>query len=329
MHHWIRSMRIIGFIFVLSLFGLPLAAMAKVAPATKAVARPAASKPAAGQTPEAKANLAVTKAVTALKKEYADHQKDPVAALRKECNYFVEQPDGDLSVEAILAALDRRVGDDLMSDAYVKWQLLSGIKGKIDAKLGGRALAVYQSAPRPVIRPGTDEAEKRQLQQMLPNRVESSDVADEYNKEWSDRVFKARQANEPVFRYRNELFGKLPPSLMTFRAGLQDAYVRVMNGYPADKFVEEIEKGIREWAGEGKPGELSDLANLLRGLEKEMTGKNPRSPEYFNQVHYDSKNQKLSWEKGRANFAKDKDLEELAGYLNQRAQSAAGPRGPR
>ena len=156
--------------------------------------------------------------------------------------------------------------------------------------------------------------------------VESADVADEYNKEWSERVFKARQANEPIFRYRNELFEKLPPSGMTFRAGLQDAYTRVMNGYPADKFVEDIEKEIREWAGEAKPAELSDLANLLRGLEKELTGKTPRSPEYFNQVHFDAKNQKLSWDKGRANFAKGSDLEELASYLNQRAQSAAGPK---
>jgi hypothetical protein len=238
----------------------------------------------------------------------------------------VEQPDGEVTVEAILNGLDRRVGDDLMSDAYVKWQLLSGIKGKIDPKLGGRAIAVYQNAPRPVIRPGTDEAEKRQLQQMLPNHVESADVADDYNKEWSDRVFKARQANEPVFRYRNELFEKLPPSAVAFRAALQDAYMRVMNGYPADKFVEDIQKGIREWASDGKPAELNDLASLLRGLTKEMTGKTPRSPEYFNQVHYDAKNQKLSWEKGRANFAKGSDLEELAAYLSQRAQTAAGPK---
>ena len=72
--------------------------------------------------------------------------------------------------------------------------------------------------------------------------------------------------------------------------------------------------------------ELNDLASLLRGLQKEMTGKNPRSPEYFNQVHYDSKNQKLSWDKARANFAKANDLEELAGYLSQRAQAAAGPK---
>jgi len=57
-----------------------------------------------------------------------------------------------------------------------------------------------------------------------------------------------------------------------------------------------------------------------------MTGKTPRSPEYFTQVHYDSKNQKLSWDKGRANFAKDKDLTDLADYLNQRANTAAGPK---
>src|SRR5438445_3358020 len=208
MRHSINSMRFNVVIFILGLFSLPMAVVAKVAPATKPATRPAVSRPAV-QSAEAKANLAVAKAVGVLKKEFADHQKDPVAALRKECDYFAKEPDGDVSVEAILNALDRRVGDDLVSDAYLKWQLLSGIPGKIDAKLAGRAIAIYQHAPQPVIRPGTSEAEKRQLQQMLPNHVESSDVADQYNKEWSDRVFKARQANEPIFRYRNELFEKL------------------------------------------------------------------------------------------------------------------------
>ncbi len=136
MHHSINSMRISGFILILGVFGLPTGAMAKVAPATKPATRAAvraeAAKPAPAQSAEAKANLAVAKAVGALKKEYGEHQKDPIAPLRKECNYFVEQPDGEVSVEAIFNALDRRVGDDLASDAYVKWQLLSGIKGKVD-----------------------------------------------------------------------------------------------------------------------------------------------------------------------------------------------------
>ena len=144
-------------------------------------------------------------------------------------------------------------------------------------------------------------------------------------KEWNEKVFRTRQANEPIFAYRNELFGKLPPSLATFRAGLQDAYVRVQNGYAADLFVEAMEKDIRDWAHDAPPREISQLANLLSGLGREMTGKNPKSPEYLTQVHYDSKNQKLSWEKARANFAKEKELQELIAYLNSRAQTA-GPK---
>jgi hypothetical protein len=103
--------------------------------------------------------------------------------------------------------------------------------------------------------------------------------------------------------------------------------LRVMNGYPADLFVQAMEKDIREWAQQARPGELADLAGLLRGLAKEMTGKTPRSPEYLTQVRYSEKDKKLNWEKGRANFAKEKDLEDLAGYLNQKAQTAAaGPK---
>ncbi|HEV8291355.1 MAG TPA: hypothetical protein VGP94_05510, partial [Tepidisphaeraceae bacterium] len=223
MRHSISSMKSVVFISILSILGLPIWATGKVAPATKPTTKPAVSRPAAGQTPEAKANLAVTRAVAALKKEYADHQKDPIAEIRKDSNYFVQNPDGEVTVEAILSSLERRVGDDLLMDGYVKWQLLSGIKGKVDGKLAARAIAIYQRAPQPAIRPGTDENEKRQLQQMLPNRVEDAEVADQYNKEWNEKVFRARQANEPIFRFRNELFEKLPASLMTFRAGLQDA----------------------------------------------------------------------------------------------------------
>jgi len=311
---------------IFSVVGLPMMAIGKAAPATKPATRPAASKPAAAaQSPEAKANLAVTKAATALKKEFLDHQKDPVAPLRKGSDYFSQNPDGEVTADSILNALERRVGDDPVSDAYIKWQLLSGVKDKLDAKSGARALVIYQHAPQPMIRPGTDESEKRQLYQMIPNHVENPDVADEYNKEWNEKVFRTRQANEPIFAYRNELFGKLPPSLATFRAGLQDAYVRVQNGYAADLFVEAMEKDVRDWAHDARPAEISQLANLLSGLGREMTGKNPKSPEYLTQVHYDSKNQKLSWEKARANFAKEKELQELIAYLNSRAQTA-GPK---
>jgi len=323
MHHSINFMKPNLLILLATLFALPICVGAKVAaPTTKPTTRPAASKPSAAQSPEAKANAAVAKAVAALKKEYVDHEKDPVAPLRKDCNYFVENSDGEVTVEAILNALDRRVGDEPKMDGYIKWQLLSGIKGKVDGKLGPRAVGVYQRSPQPAPRPGLDDAEKRQLQQMLPPRVEDAEVADQYNKEWNDRVFRARQANDAIFRYRDQLFEKLPLALGTFRAGLQDAYMRVMNGYPADKFVEAMEKDIREWAASANPGDLRDLANLLRGLAKDMTGKTPRSPEYFTQVHYDSKNQKLSWDKGRANFAKDKDLTDLADYLSSRANAA-------
>src|SRR4051812_23969917 len=103
MHHSINSMRISGFILILGFFGLPMGAMGKVAPAsrpaTRGAVRAEAAKPAAAAlTPEAKGNLAVGKAVGVLKKEFAEHQKDPVAEIRKESDYFVKEPDGDVSV---------------------------------------------------------------------------------------------------------------------------------------------------------------------------------------------------------------------------------------
>src|SRR5436305_11145283 len=111
MHHSINSMRFILSIFALSIFGFAIADTAQAAPASKPATRPAVSKPTPAQSPEAKGNLAVAKAVAALKKEFADHQKDPIAEIRKESDYFVKEPDGDVTVESILNALERRVGD--------------------------------------------------------------------------------------------------------------------------------------------------------------------------------------------------------------------------
>src|SRR4051812_36753762 len=127
---------------LVSLMAFPLAALAKAAPTTKPATRAAASKPAAGQTPEAKANAAVANAITVLKKEYAEHQKDPVAPVRKTSDYFAQNADGEVTVEAILTALERRVGDDAKMDGYIKWQLLSGVKGKVDPKLGAKAVGI-------------------------------------------------------------------------------------------------------------------------------------------------------------------------------------------
>src|SRR5207237_10386268 len=115
---------------ILSVCALAKSANGKAVAATKPTTKPAVSRPAGGaqaaaQSPEAKANLAVARAVTALKKEYADHQKDPIAEIRKESNYFVQNPDGEATVEAIVNALERRVGDGPKMDGYMKWQGLS------------------------------------------------------------------------------------------------------------------------------------------------------------------------------------------------------------
>src|SRR5438045_9534939 len=121
MHHSINSMRFIGFIFIASAFASPLWAAAKAGPASKPATRAAVTKPAAGLTPEAKANLAVTKAVTALRKGYAAHQKDVIAPRREESDYCAEQAAGVVPVEAIPDTLAPAQGDGVGSVGAGEW----------------------------------------------------------------------------------------------------------------------------------------------------------------------------------------------------------------
>jgi hypothetical protein len=302
-----------------------LAAEPKKQPAAPA-ARPAPTRPSAPAGIDPKATAAINKAVATLTKEFAEHEKDAINPLRKTSNYFKEKDSGggDVTHEAILSALEKTVNRDPRIDSYIKWQLLSAVNDRFDPKLGYKAVSVYQRAARPAMRPGIEESEKRELVLMLPPPpIDDAETADEINRQWKERLYKAGVANDFVLRYRNELFSKLPLSGAVIRAGLEDAYTRVMNGISSDKFFEEnISKSAKEWANGASSGELQEIANLVGAVAGELTGKTPKSPEFFTQVRHDAKNSKINWEKGRATFAQVKEIDELVGYLRDQAQRA-------
>jgi hypothetical protein len=263
----------------------------------------------------------VKKAVEVLTKEFEAHERDAINELRKTADYFVREPDGEVTVEVVLGALERQINRDLRVDSYVKWQLLSAVKERMEGKYGPRALAIYQRAPQVEMRPGMEEREKRQLSAVLPQGRVDSEAVDEINREWRERVFKAQQANDPILKYREELFGKLPLSGAMFKLGLQDAYTRVMRGFSSEQFVAGMDEPLRDWSREAKPGELTALAVLMENVANELGGKTPRQPEYLTQVRQGEKDGRLTWEKGRANFAQAKDVEDMVRHLHNRAEN--------
>src|SRR3954453_17336755 len=66
-------------------------------------------------------------AVAALQKEYQAHLKTPkTSPLRGKSDYFKENAAPDLTPDTLLKALETSVSGPYPTDAYVKWQLLSG-----------------------------------------------------------------------------------------------------------------------------------------------------------------------------------------------------------
>src|SRR4051812_21118948 len=141
-------------------------ALAGANPARGAAPAAAPAKPA--PTPAAKPGPSpVAPAITALVKEYQTSLKEKNGeGLREKCDYFAsDKPDG-VTPDVILAALDKPIpgAADPRAEAYVKWQLLSGIPGKLPDELKARAINAYRRAPLPSEHPARNH---RALDQKL------------------------------------------------------------------------------------------------------------------------------------------------------------------
>src|SRR4051812_28458017 len=110
-----------------------------------------------GLVPYKPKGFAVTAAIQALQKEFAAHAKEPQKnKLRDKSDYFKANPSPDATPELIMKGLEGSVSGGYAAEAYVKWQLLSGIEGKFPDDLVKRAVAVYRRAPSPANHPGLD-----------------------------------------------------------------------------------------------------------------------------------------------------------------------------
>ena len=103
----------------------------------------------------------------------------PSAPLRDKSNYFKENPSADVTPEAIVLALGATISQDAPADSYVKWQLLSAIPEKFDAKLAPAASAAYMKAAKPIPHPGLGDAARRECDEavFLCSHVWSSSAA--------------------------------------------------------------------------------------------------------------------------------------------------------
>lgn len=214
----------------------------------------------------------VTMAVAALQKEYESHVKEPKKnPIRSKSDYFKQNPSPDATPEAILRALEGSVSGGYSADAYVKWQLLSGLSGKFPEALAKRAVAVYRRAPGPSSHPGVDHrAMNRAIMGVQKDRIGV------IQKEFDAAVAEVDRGNRVVLEYRNDLYSHLPPTYETLSAGLADAGERAMCGLNANGFFDNVSNGIRSWVlAQGKPDQVKRLASeavqLRAAVEKDAS----------------------------------------------------------
>ena len=308
---------------------LTLAAPLRAAtPAPAAKPPTPATKPTTPTRPGAAAASPTVPAVAAILKEYQAAVKSG-EALREKSD-FLTDPKGALTPEQvaaiapdmILAALERPIpGADVRADAYVKWQLLSGVKGKFPDELKARAIAVYRNAPRLAPHPGVD---RPKLERLL-NRVgiSKADAEAGVNKEFGDVIVKYRLEIEPLLAYRDELYARLPAGFDSLAAGLGDIYARVAAGAPANEFWTTVSSGIRSWAlTSSDPRQMRQLAGAVEKLRAFVKDEKNR-PYYKVLWATEDKYTGLKWV-AESSIQNDKSMEELGLWLEEHAKNPGG-----
>jgi hypothetical protein len=261
-----------------------------------------ASSGAAGPPDAKNAEAAVQAAATQLVKE-ADGGK-----LREASNYFtknIERLD-EVTPEAILAALERKHSQDLRVDSYVKWQLLSGMPGKIDQKLVPRLMSLYQAAV--AIQLPTNPTMNQQVWPELDAeaRKKSGQTGAEELTEWLDKRFaQAMGTAEAMTNLRSQLFAAIPMSPSLCQLALKDAMARNMAGWESREFQGLLLNNVRHWALMGAPqGEVQAVAGQLDQIQKNAANKaNAETfPVVYGRARFDNKDKKVVWEKRRTGF---------------------------
>lgn len=275
---------------------------------------------AAAPSPAGKGPSPVLVAQQALLKEYAAAKKEKAGeGLREKCDYFATDKPEDVTPELILAALERPTpGADARADAYVKWQLLSGVVGRFPDNLKARALKVYRAIPSPGPHPGLSKSLLERQLNAIGTMKANAEAG--INKDMTDAVARYRTAIEPVLSYRDELLSRIPPGYETIVAALADTYDRVTHGAPANEFWSTLSATIKSWAlTEAEPGQLRQLAGAVAKLAE--TVKDEKCRPYYRVLWTDNESYKgLKWQ-SEGPITNDKSIVELSEFLAEQAKN--------
>lgn len=236
---------------------------------------------------------------------------------RVQSDYFSAVVAADLQPAAVIAALQRPIGDDPRVTAYVKWQLLSGLTDELDEQTAGELLHVYRTAPPPVPQPGMDKPQRDDLERMIRNARETD--ADALSERFEQRVGRVERDNAIILSYRDALFAKLPVRYETLAAGFEDVAARLNVGADAAAHARTVCKALPEWAMNAPPDQLKAMARAIGELEKK------KGQPYYRRLYWSESNRKLQWSKTQGSLASVSQLDEAREFLEDRIRNPIIP----
>ena len=292
--------------------------------ATRAAAPAAAPTKPGASTPAGKPGASpVAPAITALVKEYQTSLKEKKGeGLREKSDYFStgEKPEG-LTPEVILAALEKPIpgATDARAEAYVKWQLLSGLDGKFPDALKARAIKAYRNAPMPTEHPLRNH---RALEQKLYRiGINNADAEVGINKDVTDAITQYRLYNDPILDYRDDLYNHLPGGYDTLVAGVQDTFDRVSHGAPATNFWKTVGGQVRAWAlTSSDANQIRQMGSAIIKLNEFV--KNDSNKPYYRVIFArEDKYTGLKWQSQSTIEQEGRYVGELGEWLEERAKN--------
>ncbi|MGH7214637.1 MAG: hypothetical protein ACREIT_07735, partial [Tepidisphaeraceae bacterium] len=204
----------------------------------------------------------------ALKKDYQEGVDDPDKA-RTTSDFFTKTPNAELTPELVITALEKPIkGGSAPEQTYVKWQLVSALPSMLeDEALVKRLVKVYEKSPKPEPRPGISPKDRQKLDRMVAGAKRDSEF--ELRRKYEAVLEEVRLANVPVLGFRNALFAKLPDNADAVKAGLKDAYERLITASDASSFINLVTGKARIWANgaDVSGGDARQIIAMVAELE--------------------------------------------------------------
>lgn len=184
---------------------------------------------------------------------------------RTTSNFFDRTPEVRRpTVESILNALRTELAPAERADAYVKWQLLSGLPSELD-DAGRRSIATALTlAPPPVDLPGANADDQRRWRSTAA-RLQPAEFA-AFKASFDDETRKVAAANEIILIYRNDLAARLGNDGRALRTKLADLCRRAEAGIDIETESNSLLDEIDTWTKSAGESEQKIMRQYLESL---------------------------------------------------------------